>query len=58
MKGRRCNLEPNVLFRLRLFRSIQELQLEKSHLELENKEMEKKLQQLQENMSREKQERE
>nr|XP_020661420.1 zinc finger B-box domain-containing protein 1 isoform X1 [Pogona vitticeps]XP_020661421.1 zinc finger B-box domain-containing protein 1 isoform X1 [Pogona vitticeps]XP_020661422.1 zinc finger B-box domain-containing protein 1 isoform X1 [Pogona vitticeps] len=39
-------------------KSIRELQLEKTHLELENKEMEKKLQQLQENMSREKQERE
>lgn len=40
------------------FRSIRELQLEKVQLELENKEMEKTLQQLQSNMSREKQERE
>ncbi|KAJ7325239.1 hypothetical protein JRQ81_018259 [Phrynocephalus forsythii] len=39
-------------------KSIKELQMEKIHLELENKEMEKKLQQLQETMSREKQERE
>ncbi|XP_053246418.1 zinc finger B-box domain-containing protein 1 isoform X1 [Podarcis raffonei] len=39
-------------------KSIRELQLEKVQLELENKEMEKTLQQLQSNMSREKQERE
>ncbi|XP_044290340.1 zinc finger B-box domain-containing protein 1 [Varanus komodoensis] len=39
-------------------KSIQELHLEKVQLEVENKEMEKKLQQLQSNMNREKQERE
>ncbi|NXW31123.1 ZBBX protein, partial [Phaetusa simplex] len=38
-------------------KSIRELQLEKVQLETENKEMEKKLQQLQSNMSREKEER-
>ncbi|NXW47693.1 ZBBX protein, partial [Nyctiprogne leucopyga] len=38
-------------------RTVRELQLEKAQLEAENKEMEKKLQQLQSNMSREKQER-
>nr|XP_008163215.2 zinc finger B-box domain-containing protein 1 isoform X6 [Chrysemys picta bellii] len=38
-------------------KNIRELKLEKVQLELENKEMEKKLQQLQSNMSREKEER-
>ncbi|NXY68729.1 ZBBX protein, partial [Glareola pratincola] len=38
-------------------KSVRELQLEKVQLETENKEMEKKLQQLQSNMSREKEER-
>ncbi|NWS96153.1 ZBBX protein, partial [Mionectes macconnelli] len=38
-------------------KTIRELQLEKVQLETENKEMEKKLQQLQSNMSREKEER-
>ncbi|KAH0624126.1 hypothetical protein JD844_007543 [Phrynosoma platyrhinos] len=47
-----------IIYELYLFRSIRELQLEKVHLEFENKEMEKKLKQLQSNMSREKQERE
>lgn len=38
-------------------RTVRELQLEKEQLETENKEMEKKLRQLQSNMSREKEER-
>ncbi|NWX16738.1 ZBBX protein, partial [Aegotheles bennettii] len=38
-------------------KSVRELQLEKAQLETENKELEKKLQQLQSNMSREKEER-
>ncbi|XP_067392654.1 zinc finger B-box domain-containing protein 1 isoform X2 [Emydura macquarii macquarii] len=38
-------------------KNVRELQLEKVQLELENKEMEKKLQQLQSNMSKEKEER-
>ncbi|NXJ63922.1 ZBBX protein, partial [Rostratula benghalensis] len=38
-------------------KTVKELQLEKVQLETENKEMEKKLQQLQQNMSREKEER-
>ncbi|NWW44916.1 ZBBX protein, partial [Pedionomus torquatus] len=38
-------------------KTVRELQLEKVQLETENKEMEKKLQQLQSNMSREKEER-
>ncbi|KFZ46768.1 Zinc finger B-box domain-containing protein 1, partial [Antrostomus carolinensis] len=38
-------------------KTVRELQLEKAQLERENKEMEKKLQQLQSNMSREKEER-
>ncbi|NWX68397.1 ZBBX protein, partial [Alca torda] len=38
-------------------KTLRELQLEKVQLETENKEMEKKLQQLQSNMSREKEER-
>ncbi|NXL90002.1 ZBBX protein, partial [Alectura lathami] len=38
-------------------KTVQELRLEKVQLEMENKEMEKKLRQLQSNMSREKEER-
>ncbi|KAF1448526.1 Zinc finger B-box domain-containing protein 1, partial [Eudyptes chrysocome] len=38
-------------------KTVRELQLEKVQLETENKEMEKKLRQLQSNMSREKEER-
>ncbi|NXT88573.1 ZBBX protein, partial [Anhinga rufa] len=38
-------------------KTVRELQLEKVQLEAENKEMEKKLRQLQSNMSREKEER-
>ncbi|NXS06966.1 ZBBX protein, partial [Neodrepanis coruscans] len=38
-------------------KTIREMQLEKVQLQAENKEMEKKLQQLQSNMSREKEER-
>jgi len=38
-------------------RTVRELQLEKVQLEMENKEVEKKLRQLQSNMSREKEER-
>lgn len=45
-------------FNLIFSRHLRELQLEKVQLELQNKEMEKKLQLLQANMSREKEERE
>ncbi|NXC62531.1 ZBBX protein, partial [Aleadryas rufinucha] len=38
-------------------KTVKELQLEKAQLETENREMEKRLQQLQSNMSREKEER-
>ncbi|XP_062458977.1 zinc finger B-box domain-containing protein 1 isoform X4 [Pezoporus occidentalis] len=48
--------KPGTSVRLKA-KNLRELQLEKAHLETENEEMEKKLQQLQSNMNREKQER-
>ncbi|KAM9007204.1 zinc finger B-box domain-containing protein 1 isoform 4-T4 [Ara ararauna] len=48
--------KPGTSVRLRA-KTVRELQLEKAHLEMENEEMEKKLQQLQSNMNREKRER-
>ncbi|XP_065530715.1 zinc finger B-box domain-containing protein 1 isoform X6 [Lathamus discolor] len=48
--------KPGTSVRLKA-KTVRELQLEKAHLEMENEEMEKKLQQLQSNMNREKQER-
>ncbi|KAM9542728.1 zinc finger B-box domain-containing protein 1 isoform 2-T2 [Guaruba guarouba] len=48
--------KPGTSVRLRA-KTVRELQLEKAHLEMENEELEKKLQQLQSNMNREKRER-
>ncbi|XP_030351424.1 zinc finger B-box domain-containing protein 1 isoform X8 [Strigops habroptila] len=48
--------KPGTSVRLKA-KTVRELQLEKAHLEMENEEMEKKLQQLQSNMNREKEER-
>ncbi|XP_061227663.1 zinc finger B-box domain-containing protein 1 isoform X2 [Neopsephotus bourkii] len=48
--------KPGTSVRLKA-KTVRELQLEKAHLEMENEELERKLQQLQSNMNREKQDR-